>query len=851
MVSGVKVHSFVRGEECYPLFEKVKIDNKGKRRKTTASISIVYGPNGAGKTTLSRALGAIEAETDPTPSNEVSITDIEGKSIALKEENRHLYNEDFILDKFRVVNGDVGAIILLGESVDNADEIDRLTKENNELGTRIEELEDQKEVLEKSGKGSIKKARISFTKVLNTEGWGANYCSIRKVQKAPNFSQNVLDDIERIYQNRVLEASAKFDIEEHAEELRGLIASIERATSSGTPVKIEQQLLKVASSIDSEILGKTLSETPSRIFGDRLTEAISTALSDTEKNSITQNTGRLIVEERADQCPLCFQTIDEDHRNLLSEALDKIYNQERANLELRVKGLKEQLQIQPVHLGDDIQSILPPEELSEFTQKKELVEIAHSEIYSTIDEKLRDLESPSNVSLKDFFSAISKLNDCIARINENIEQHNETVDNTNKVVHKALELNDLVCGYRARAELKDYVELKEYLSEISVELRSKKAELQRNEETLHELKSKTQNTTDALHLINSFLRIIFAEDERLELSPTGNGYSVTCRGVQLKPSALSTGERNILSLAYFFASVFNSISDYNEPKNHRLVILDDPLSSFDEDNRYGVLVFLRQMAARIALKGQVVFFTHDARLVFDLRDALKNAEVSVATNKLHTRMLTSLNLEESNKYKSMLGRILNYALLGTEHSSVKMKRSDNDGSEMDLLRMDIANVGEHEVPTGNEARQVFEAFSEFNYGRNISDLMQDQYVYEALQSTGRAFANYFGGSLYKLFLHGESHTSDAMKAGNFSFLKLAKDEDRVYLCREMICLISVLAPEHVASRLNLSAKNKNLRHLPQSSVLKEYLQDWGKAIEDRSLPELRPEKNTKSASIKV
>lgn len=848
MISGVKVHSNVRGQHSYPLFEKVKKDKNGET-KSSASISIVYGPNGAGKTTLARALGS----TDSDLANGISFADTSGNSVAAKEVPRHLYNEDFILHNFRVVEGDVGAIVLLGDSVDNAKEIDALSNTNADLQACIEELEEQKEVLERSGEGSIKKARKTFTQSLNTSGWGENYCSIKEAQKPPNYSDNTLDRITSLYKSKVIDSSNEFDINACEEKLQEQIGNIKRATSAGTPVTIGQRLHKVALTSDPEVFGRTLSETPSRVSGGQLVEAISAALSDPQKKDVTQKSGRLIVDEHVDPCPLCFQSIDDSHRSILSSALDKIYNQDRTDLKLRVEELKEDLQIRPISLGQEIEIILPSEVLTEFTRKKELVEAKQSAIISVIDGKLRELETPATVNLEGFFDAVGALNDCIVRINDIIDEHNDTVENFNKVLGEALELNDLVCGYRARAELQDFTKFKETHKQVSTELFSKSSALNQNLKAIDELKSASQNTTDALSLINSFLQIIFVESERLELSPSGNGYSVTCRGNQLSPSALSTGERNILSLAYFFTSIFSSISDYNDPKEHRLVILDDPLSSFDEDNRYGVLVFLRQMAARIAStgKGQVVFFTHDARLVFDLCDALKNAEVSVATSKLHSRTLTSLNLEESNKYKSMLERILNYALLGTDHSPVKTDRDLNVKSETELLKMDIANVVEHKVPTGNEARQVLEAFSEFNYGKNITDLMQDQHVREALQSTGRAFAEYFGSSLYKLFLHGESHTGDAMKAGNYSLLQLAKDEDRVYLCREMICLISVLMPDHIAARLNLTAKNKGIGHLPQSTDLNEYLQDWGKAIENRALPELQPEKDLSLASNKV
>lgn len=804
-----------------------------KKKEGLAGISIVYGPNGSGKTTLARAIEGKKLEH----SESVFAIFDDRSSKDVRQVQPHLYNEDFILDKFRITNDEVGALILLGDNVEHADTIEALSKENEKLETSIGDLAARQSVLEKSGKGSIKKARLEFTKALNARGWGENYRILTQRENAANFRDGKLDEIISVYD----QLPANFEVDTCEEELSDTIGTIQRATSSRETSTIDTVVPLIDLKVDNHQINMLLQEVPPRIDGDELVKAVTMALADSKRSGVTSQSKNLIVDNHAEQCPLCFQSVDEPQRLLLMDALEKVYNQDREELEKRVQVVKDRLSLPTISLEHGVESILPTDKVQEFGTLNKIFELEKSKVQDSIQKKIKELETRTSVDLEPFLGALRALNQCIEDVNEFITTHNDTVRELEHVSTRALELNDLVCGYYARTQLQEYVKLKNELQKVSEELEQSRLQLANNSAKIDHLKSEANNTTDAVKLINRFLQIIFAEADRLTIAPVEHGYSVSCHGVRLQPGALSTGERNILSLAYFFASVFTSISDYNNPKEYRLVILDDPLSSFDEDNRYGVLLFIKQIADRIASKGggQLIFFTHDARLVFNLNDAFKGINNAVvATWKLHNRELKSLNLNDSNKYKTILERILRFALLGTPHSPVRNEREGACDSEFDLLQTDIGNVPGSATPTGNEMRQVLEAFSEFNYGTDISNLLTHQLVKSALKHTGNDFSDYFRGSIYKLVLHGESHTRDPMKAGDPDFTPLAKEDDRVYLCREVICLISVLAPEHVISRLNLTRKNDDVRGLPDADEFKGYLGEWKQMMEDRALPTL-------------
>lgn len=819
------------GANCdYPVFVK-----NGKTG--LAKVSLNYGPNGSGKTTLARMLGGDQL----VESGAITFLGEDKKPInGIKS---HLYNEDFILGKIRVEEDEVGAIVLLGDAAENREKISSLEDENQILLSEIDKLEAEQKVLERTGKGSVQKAREEVRKQLNEAGWGENLRKIKGQAQPLKLTEPALLKIVSSL-NRYKETSGvKTEIGELKENLKRQIENICRATADDSAVVARQELSRIDELFDEANLQELLNEVPKGVSGDDLVTAIAEALKDPKVVDITRETREIIVNEDSHQCPLCFQLIEGEHRRRLGEALNKVYNGDREDLEDRLVSFRNAMCFPANLLDEGTRAILPQEKVDSFDVALDAVRAKFEEIKNLVEQKIVGLESKILLEAKPFKESLKELNTSIDSVNESIQAHNKTVDGLDNARAEADKLNDLVCGFDSRAEIQTYEDRKNRLETIGQILTTKNKDLDTNMGCIKQLESENQNTALAVELVNGFLKVIFFEENRLTIYPLGNGYGVCSRGSRLKPQDLSTGERNILSLAYFFADIFESIEDYKNPENHRLVILDDPLSSFDEDNRYGVLVFLKQMVDRISSVGggQVIFFTHDARLMYNLSDTFKTSgKIGVSVNKLMDKKLGSLSLENSNKYKSILERVVSYSLLGTKHSSVlKNRRGEPIATPEELIGADLENYSSSKIPSGNDVRQVLEAFGEFNFGKNVSNLLQDSNVTQALENEGKDFSVYLKGSLSKLFLHGESHTADAIKSGNVDLTPLVSDEGRLQLCREIMCLISVLTPSHLASRLNLPRKIDDDSITLTANELDNYIHEWSAELEKRVLPVLR------------
>ena len=129
-----------------------------------------------------------------------------------------------------------------------------------------------------------------------------------------------------------------------------------------------------------------------------------------------------------------------------------------------------------------------------------------------------------------------------------------------------------------------------------------------------------KNTTLALNNINKQLGRVFYESERLKLEQEDGFYYVLSRGRRTKLSSLSTGERNAIGLCYFFSIVNqnqNIDDQYNSPL---LLVLDDPVSSFDHEIKLGIYSLLRGEIEKITIgneNSKILILTHDSDVYYN------------------------------------------------------------------------------------------------------------------------------------------------------------------------------------------------------------------------------------------
>ena len=86
------------------------------------------------------------------------------------------------------------------------------------------------------------------------------------------------------------------------------------------------------------------------------------------------------------------------------------------------------------------------------------------------------------------------------------------------------------------------------------------------------------------------------------------GYQIRRKGKLAKN--LSKGEENAIALIYFF----NTLMDVDADAKNTIIVLDDPISSFDSNFYYNAISYIREKTNQA---GQVFIFTHKFSLLKD------------------------------------------------------------------------------------------------------------------------------------------------------------------------------------------------------------------------------------------
>lgn len=781
-------------------------------------VSLIYAPNGSGKTTLGRRLknqipagsGAFwfDDSADSVPFTESS------------EESRvFVFNEDFIDQKVRVREGNKGlnAVVLFDSQIIDEDRLNKVNLELTDSELRLNKAElRQKEIGETGESGKLlPNAIAAFKKELQKDGgWAQNVQQVKGLARKEQVVQAVLETYDAKYKDKIhSDTDETVNINSLTKKLAELTQNL-RGTKNAKRIRgefLEYQFPKAARQ-----LSDLLQQVPKLKSVDDTSE-IYTAQLDSEVGRIAhQLAEKIFLGNRPECCPVCTQSISNDLHSRLKAALENLRQDDA------VKALQEEINGIPEFAQPDL---TPPENIENLpeweTQKStlqthiEAIQIELESLRRIKTKKLESLNEPIKFNLSDLENSVNELKKAIETINTAIKEFNASVDSRELKIEEGIDVcyqlalhdADTVAAYKLMSELKEEeLVLQSTINELSERIEEKTEEKQ-------QLLSASAKTGIAAELINSYLEAIFAESNRLSLKPVEGAYEVYSRDKRLSAAALSTGERNILALAYFFASVFDQSEDYRNYAEQRLIVLDDPLSSFDSDNKFGVFTFLRQIIRNFIAnqKTQVVILSHDVGLIRDFAAVLRTINgIKPVVNYLKNEELVPLQLDDFAEYRAILEKTYRYAL------------------------MEGGDANSAPGPTGNELRLMLESFATFELGCGISELLQKKLVKDKLENSSRALQTYFEGPLYKLVLHGESHSEGAINSGVLELTSAIAPSERKVLCRDLICLIDAISSVHVPSRLGLSSKRN--ASLGTISDYLDNLMNWSVTAENRALP---------------
>lgn len=774
---------------CFPSSTKLKCFTKNESR-----ISIIYGKNGSGKSTISKSLCNVESDLS------CSLLDQNDKPLSIPQNHIFVFNEDYINDKIAVQNDGLSAVILFGEQVEIDKQIEEANEKLEDYQRFIDDQESIKNGLENDKNSNSYKYKINNLKdkLKSSDNWVEREFSISG--RRHNISTNILD---RIFNKPVISKSRE-EAFNHFQELKSIIGtgSQEKISDTMKPLMVENDFFQNITQLLAEKIEKPV-------------------LNDRDKRIIeiySQKGSRYITEvksvfEKEDQniCPYCFRPINSEEKSIILSEIEKILSEEAKNHQRELakydKSIAEMMTKldKIINIADDFIDIYANEYETVESQYR-IVNSLLSQYGQSVEDKINSLYTPISFSDNNIIQEIKKLNDAISRLEEKRNIYNQQIEEIDKSNKRASDWNREIAYWEFSEDYIEYQEAYNNYQECCRKMTDYITEFNKLKEEIENLNNKKKNVVIAKDMINKALSYVFFSNNRLQLdvgAESGKYYLIS-NGIKVTPDKVSTGERNIIALCYFFTQMLDNHNSTDNFTDEYFIVIDDPISSFDRENQVGVITYLKCQLSKIFYgnkNSKILLLSHDLSTVYDLEKA--GEEIG-----------EQFNLK--NKF------VENYELKQRQIDNTK--HIDMHRHEYSLLMKEIYKYAKGEnsllsdLTIGNSMRRLLEAHGTFLYKKGIDALTTNEDILDLCKN----HKNYFRNYMYRLVLNEESHLEErvlSLKDTNF-FENYTSDQLKD-TAQKIICYLYLINPLHVKE--HLSDKGNSLGNY--INVIERWIED--------------------------
>lgn len=762
--------------------------------KTEDRIALVYGKNGSGKSTISVGFGTLtNNEKDAANELEVSLFDEGNQTIAVSDNDKiFVFNEEYIDNNVKIDGDGLGTIILLGSQVDLKAQIEAATRARDNAKTEFEQSETTYNSYCQKSNPICPDNHLEKIKNVLKKGWAVKDAKIKGNKQNSAVNDKLVDEIGTLV---VKETAAQ--IQDAITEKKSLLSKVSDNTNN-YPIPVK--MIAFQDGYESQICALLAK----KIDNPDLTEREKQILSVIENGHqrFIESAQSVFVKDETAYCPYCFQPVSSEYKNHLLSEISTVLNKEVEShkTELSKIGFPDfshnnysEFETLDTELFKKIKTNID-KCVNIISQYKESIAKKQENIYTPIIISAYGLQESIiilNNLLRDLEEKRQYFNDAAKRKKD---LKNDLITLNKKEAH--LEIKPLYVGYKKQVQAK---------SEAKTIRDNKSTAYNLAKSKLTELEQQKSNVNLAIKQINNSLKYIFFSDSRLSIELRDNKYYLKSNGNNVKPKDISLGERNIIALCYFFTQILSNQEVEKLYQCEELVVVDDPVSSFDFENKVGIITFLRYQMNRI-MRGnpnsKIIILSHDLETVFhlfktskDICDSMKGiaglVKPTFVTSEIKNRSLIPFR-KDRNEYVYLLKDVFEYA------------NGDKDDQNNTI---------------GNSMRRVLETFSTFNYQKSIDKVFHTPYVLTALGSKSQ----YFDNLMCRLVLHGESHFEervDAIQDGANFFQYISTSEKR-RTAKDILCFMLILNEPHIRICLEDQSKITTIK-------------TWKNAIPDNS-----------------
>lgn len=754
---------------CFSSSTNLKCFTQKKSR-----ISIIYGKNGSGKSTISKALCNIESDLS------CSLLDENDNTLSIPQDHIYVFNEDYIKNNVEVQDSGLAAVILLGEQVDIDKQITEANLELEKIKIALDTESSTKIALEDAKNCTSYKYKMERLKekLKSSDNWTGREFAISG--KRPNITTTILGKIF----NKPSISKSKEEAVSYFQELMSIIGTASRGkiNSLMKPILFESEFFQNISKLLAEKIEEPILSDRDKLIIEVYNQKGSQHIN--EIKTVFENGNQNI-------CPYCFRSINSEEKDLILSAIEKVLSEAAKEHQNKLIQCKKQIS-QAIDTFDKLMTIadnfkdIYTNEYDTFDSQYRIVNSLLSECSQCIDDKINSIYTPISLPNNNIEQQLYKLNSAISCLEEKRNDYNQQIDEINKSKVKASALNNEIAYWELSEDYfeyqkayTDYNECCENFNKYQADFNAKKAEID-------DLNNQKKNVVIAKDNINRALSYVFFSDNRLQLDVDAESgkYYLMSNGNKITPDKVSTGERNIIALCYFFTHMLNNHNSTDNYTDEYLIVIDDPISSFDIENKVGVTTYLKYQFSEILHGNQnskIILLSHDLATVYDFEKAGK--EIG--------NELSKTNYVENYELKER--RIDN-----TSHI-------DNQRHEYSLLMKEIYKYAMgnssllSDFTIGNSMRRLLEAYGTFVYKKGIDSLTTNEDILSLCQN----YKNYFRNYMYRLVLNGESHFQERiLSLKDTNFFENFTSEQLRDTAQKIICYLYLINPLHVKEHLN-------------------------------------------------
>ncbi|BDH84660.1 AAA family ATPase [Lactococcus lactis] len=325
-------------------------------------------------------------------------------------------------------------------------------------------------------------------------------------------------------------------------------------------------------------------------------------------------------------------------------------------------------------------------------QKNELVKFI-----SQIDRKIADMSLVDTFDKKNFEEVINEINSQQAKISElrqtTLDKLQNQINNQETLVKGAIGL-DIIEDNIITKKISTIKEEQEKL--VAIEQANKKIQ-----EQIRGLESQDSDYEDFREFLNGVLKDVEI-DLKLILCEDKKNYVLEHakeQDCQLTLEDISEGEKNLLALLFFYFELYSDNKQETLKPEIQLIIIDDPISSLDDANRFYVLELMKKVYETTA---QVFLLTHSWNDYCELSYKYRGSDDET----LETRFL---EVYKDNASRSQIREISKsekpYKKLFQEIYAFSQRENSPDEADC------------YHIP--NSMRRVFEEFLSFKFNGSI------------------------------------------------------------------------------------------------------------------------------------